>query len=79
MDGVSMTTYFQMEAVITVRDSGSLQLSSSVTVTLRVVDVDERQIVQVTSAATNYVSTEIPYNTNQGQVRALLTLREEYR
>ena len=63
-----MTMYFQMEAVITVRDDGNIPLSSSILVTLHVIDVDERQLVQVTSAATTYISTEIPFNTNQGQV-----------
>ena len=68
LDEVSMTMYFQMEAVIKVRDGGSNPLSSSIFVTLHVIDVDERQLVQVTSAATTYISTEIPFNTNQGQV-----------
>ena len=78
LDEVSMTMYFQMEAVITVRDDGNTPLSSSIFVTLHVIDVDERQLVQVTSAATTYISTEIPFNTNQGQVRVWVSGRGYY-
>ncbi|KAK7496158.1 hypothetical protein BaRGS_00012568 [Batillaria attramentaria] len=64
----------QLDVVVEAHDSGVPEMTSSVSVTLHVIDVEETQEVQVSSASTVYISTEIPYNAKVGQLVHQLTI-----
>ncbi|KAK7101764.1 protocadherin Fat 4-like isoform X2 [Littorina saxatilis] len=62
-------TVQKVEAVVTVRDSDVTSMSSSsISVTVHILDVTEGQVLELTPAVTYYISTEIPYNTKEGQL-----------
>ncbi|XP_076447691.1 protocadherin Fat 4-like [Babylonia areolata] len=66
-------TFHRVEAVVSVRDSHVPQLSSTISVTLNIIDVDERDFVTVTPAFTVYLSTETAHNTRERQIVHHLT------
>ncbi|KAL8603768.1 hypothetical protein ACOMHN_024384 [Nucella lapillus] len=66
----------QVDAVISVRDSTVPKVSSTISVTVMITDVDERELVTVTPALTMYISTEIAHNTKGGQIVHQLTVAD---